>query len=105
VNNFRDRDGDLLVGKKTLAVRLGPKVAAGVIWLEIKAAAFLGIAWLAMGYPLLGLASIPVFTIGMRIIWGVLTMPPGRGFNRLLALGAVELVLFAGVFHAVAWFF
>jgi hypothetical protein len=50
---------------------------------------------------LFGLASVPVFVIGMRIIWGILTMPPGKGFNRLLALGAVELVLFAGVFHLV----
>jgi len=105
VNNFRDRDGDLLVGKRTLAVRLGPKIAAGVIWLEIKIAAFLGIAWLVMGYPLFGLASVPVFVIGMRIIWGVLTMPPGKGFNRLLALGALELVLFAAVFHVVAVIF
>lgn len=105
VNNFRDREEDAQVGKRTLAVRLGPKVAAGVIWLEIKIAAFLGIAWLVMGYPLFGLASVPVFVIGMRIIWGVLTMPPGKGFNRLLALGAVELVLFAAVFHAVAGIF
>ena len=104
VNNFRDREEDALVGKNTLAVRFGPKVAAAVIWLEIKGAAFLGVAWLVMGYPLLGLASIPVFTIGMRIIWGVLTMPPGKGFNKLLALGAVELVLFAVVFHAVVVF-
>ncbi len=102
VNNFRDREEDALVGKKTLAVRFGPKAAAAVIWIEIKLAAFLGIAWLAMGYPLFGLASVPVFTLGMRIIWGVLTLPPGKGFNKLLALGAVELVLFAGVFHAVA---
>jgi len=34
----------------------------------------------------------------------VLTMPPGKGFNKLLALGAVELVLFAVVFHAVVVF-
>jgi 1,4-dihydroxy-2-naphthoate polyprenyltransferase len=105
VNNFRDREGDALVGKRTLAVRFGGKVAAAVIWLEIKAAALLGIAWLVMGYPLFGLASLPVFVIGMRIIWGVLTLPPGREMNRLLALGALQLVLFAGVFHAVAWFF
>lgn len=105
VNNFRDREGDAKVGKRTLAVRLGPKVAAGVVWLEIKVAAFLGIAWLAMGYPLFGLASIPVFVIGMRIIWGVLTLPAGREMNRLLALGALQLVLFAGVFHFVAWMF
>ena len=105
VNNFRDREGDTLVGKRTLAVRLGPKVAAAVIWLEIKGAAFLGVVWLAMGYPLLGLASMPVLLIGMRIIWGVLTLPPDARMNRLLALGALQLILFAAVFHAVAWFF
>jgi 1,4-dihydroxy-2-naphthoate polyprenyltransferase len=104
VNNFRDREEDAKVGKRTFAVRFGPRFAAAVIWLEIKVAAFLGIVWLVMGYPLLGLASVPIFTIGMRVIWGVLTMAPGAGFNRLLALGALELLLFAGVFHAVVYF-
>ena len=105
VNNFRDREEDAKVGKNTLAVRLGPKVAAAIIWLEVKVAALLGIAWLVMGYPLFGLASLPVFVIGMRIIWGVLTLPADARMNRLLALGAVELVLFSAVFHAVAAFF
>lgn len=105
VNNFRDREGDALVGKRTLAVQFGPKVAAAVIWLEIKAAAFLGVAWLAMGYPLFGLASLPVLVIGMRIIWGVLTLPPDERMNRLLALGALELALFAIVFQAVTLLF
>lgn len=105
VNNFRDREQDAAVGKKTLAVRFGPKFAAAIIWLEIKVAAFLGIVWLVKGYPLFGLASLPVFVIGMRIIWGVLTMPPGKGYNRLLALGAIELILFAAVFHGVVGFF
>jgi hypothetical protein len=40
----------------------------------------------------------------MRIIWGVLTLPADARMNRMLALGALELVLFAGVFHAVAVF-
>lgn len=105
VNNFRDREQDAAVGKKTLAVRFGPKFAAAVIWLEIKIAAFLGIAWLIKGQPLFGLAGVPVFVIGMRIIWGVLTLPPGKGFNKLLALGAAQLILFAAVFHAIAGFF
>jgi 1,4-dihydroxy-2-naphthoate polyprenyltransferase len=105
VNNFRDREQDAAVGKRTLAVRFGPKIAAGMIWLEIKVAAFLGIVWLVKGYPLFGFASLPVFVIGMRVIWGVLTMPPGKGFNRLLALGALQLILFAAVFHAVAALF
>lgn len=102
VNNFRDREEDARVGKRTLAVRCGGKVAAAVIWLEIKVAAFLGIAWLAWDHPIFLTASVPVFAIGMRIIWGVLTLPPGKGFNKLLALGALQLVLFAGIFHAVA---
>lgn len=102
VNNFRDREEDAKVDKRTLAVRFGPKLAAGTIWLEIKVAAFLGFVWLFQGYPLFGLASIPILTIGMRIIWGVLTLPADARMNRLLALGAVELVLFAAVFHGVA---
>jgi hypothetical protein len=32
----------------------------------------------------------------------VFTLPPGPGFNRLLALGGVQLVLFAAVFHFAA---
>ena len=102
INNFRDRDEDSTTGKRTLAVRCGPKVAAAVIWLEIKLAAFAGLAWLAWGHPVFLVASIPVLFIGMRIIWGVFTLPPGPGFNRLLALGGVQLILFAAMFHFAA---
>jgi 1,4-dihydroxy-2-naphthoate octaprenyltransferase len=104
INNFRDREEDATTGKRTLAVRCGPKVAAAVIWLEIKLAAFGGLAWLALGHPGWLMASAPVLLIGMRILWGVLTQPPGPGFNRLLALGGVQLILFAAVFHAAAVF-
>lgn len=102
INNFRDREEDSTTGKRTLAVRFGPKVAAAVIWLEIKLAAFAGLAWLALGHPLWVFASLPVLLIGMRIIWGVLTQAPGPAFNRLLALGGAQLVLFAVVFHLAA---
>lgn len=102
INNFRDREEDATTGKRTLAVRLGPKPAAAIIWLEIKIAAFAGLAWLALGQPMLIFASLPVLIIGMRICWGVFTLPPGPAFNRLLALGGLQLVLFAGVFHLAA---
>lgn len=102
INNFRDREEDAATGKRTLAVRFGPKVAAAVIWLEIKLAAFGGLLWLALGHPSLFFASLPALLIGMRIIWGVFTLPPGPGFNRLLALGGAQLVLFAVVFHLAA---
>ena len=102
INNFRDREEDATTGKRTLAVRLGPKPAAAIIWLEIKLAAFAGLAWLAFGQPMLIFASLPVLLIGLRICWGVFTLPPGPAFNRLLALGGLQLVLFAGVFHLAA---
>ena len=102
INNFRDREEDAGTGKRTLAVRFGPKVAAACIWLEIKLAAFAGLAWMAFGQAPLMFASLPVLLLGMRIIWGVLTQPPGPAFNRLLAMGGAQLVLFAVVFHVIA---
>ena len=102
INNFRDREEDSTTGKRTLAVRFGPKLAAATIWLEIKVAAFAGLVWMPFGQPSLMFASVPVLFIGMRIIWGVLTLPPGPAFNRLLALGGVQLILFAAIFHVAA---
>jgi 1,4-dihydroxy-2-naphthoate octaprenyltransferase len=104
INNFRDRAEDETTGKRTLAVRFGPGVAAAVIWLEIKLAAFAGLAWIPLDQPVLALAGVPVFLLGLRIIWGVFTLPPGPAFNRLLALAGVQLILFAVVFHLAAAF-
>jgi 1,4-dihydroxy-2-naphthoate octaprenyltransferase len=104
INNLRDREEDSTTGKRTLAVRLGPKFAIATIWLEIKLAAFAGLAWFAFGQPALVIASAPVLLLGLRIIFGVLTTPPGPGYNRLLALSGVQLLFFAAAFHAAAAF-
>jgi 1,4-dihydroxy-2-naphthoate octaprenyltransferase len=102
INNLRDRDEDAMTGKRTLAVRFGPKFAVAVIWLEVKVAVFAGLGWIAFGQPAMAIAGAPVFLIGLRIIWGVLTFPPGPAFNRLLALGGIQLILFAAALHFAA---
>ena len=102
INNMRDREEDASTGKRTLAVRFGPKFAAAMIWLEIKIAAFAGLAWIAFEKPMLMFASLPVLLLGARIIWGVLTFPPGPAFNRLLALAGLQLILFSALFHFAA---
>lgn len=104
INNFRDREEDAGTGKRTLAVRCGPKVAAAVIWLEIKLAAFAGLLWIPLGKSELLLASLPVLLLGTRILWGVFTQPPGAAFNRLLGLAAMQLLLFIAVFQLAAAF-
>lgn len=102
INNLRDREEDASTGKRTLAVRWGPKPARIVIWLEIKAAVFLGLAWFTFGLPWLVLATLPLWTLGLRILWSALTMPEGKDMNRLLAMAALQLVAFAGLFHLLA---
>ncbi|MFT3990917.1 MAG: 1,4-dihydroxy-2-naphthoate octaprenyltransferase [Luteolibacter sp.] len=102
INNLRDREEDAGTGKHTLAVRFGPKYAVALIWLEVKLAAFLGLGWLAFKLPVFAIASAPVFLIGLRIIWGVLTTAPGPPYNRFLAFGGMQLIAFAALFHFAA---
>jgi hypothetical protein len=35
--------------------------------------------------------------VGLFIAWRVVVEPPGRGHNRLLALGGLQLLSFAGL--------
>lgn len=104
INNLRDREEDSTTGKRTLAVRFGPKVALGVLWAEVNVAALLGICWALFHQVQWMIASAPVFLLGMRILFGLFTTPPGKAFNRYLAMAGVQLILFAAAFHVAAVF-
>ena len=102
INNLRDREEDHGTGKRTLAVRLGPKPARLMIVAEIKLAALLGVGWILFGHPLLTLSVLPLLILGMRLSWSALTEPEGPRMNRMLAVSALQLVAFAGMFHLLA---
>ena len=104
INNLRDCEEDASTGKRTLAVRYGPCVAAGVIRGEILIAAGAGFAWIAFGQPALLWASVPVWLIGGYVLRRLAAQPQGPACNRLLALAGVQLLLFAAAFHVAARF-
>jgi 1,4-dihydroxy-2-naphthoate octaprenyltransferase len=102
INNLRDREEDSGTGKHTLAVRLGHRNAARVIVLEILTTIMTGVGWFYLTPVHWTLAGVPALFTGWIICRGVLTLPPGPVYNRLLALGGVQLMLFAFALHLLA---
>ena len=99
-NNVRDVDGDRLAGKRTLAVRLGPRRARG-LFVGVVAAMFAAAALLGLARPpvLLTLAAIPLAVVPVRL---VRTRSDGPGLIAALAATArlqlaVSLLLAAGL--------
>ena len=94
INNLRDIVEDTASGKRTLAVRFGKTFARA----EIVVFCFLPVLLWMVVLPgnllslLLGL--IPAI-IGTVICFAVCRTEPGSCYNRYLALGALQLILFA----------
>lgn len=102
INNLRDREEDAGTGKRTLAVRWGRRAALAVIAVELGGTVAAGGGWVALGRPWLAAAGLPVLVLGAVVFRGLVTLPPGPAYNRLLALGGVQLLLFAAAFHVAA---
>lgn len=94
VNNVRDREGDAKVGKRTLAVLFGRRVAL-LEYGALLAAAWLSCVWLAVhvgsAWPLLPLLTAPVaLRLNARV-----RATEGRALNPLLGATAKLLVLYS----------
>lgn len=93
VNNLRDVDEDRQTGKHTVAVRVGKRCARWevaffcfapiVLWL------FTGAGW--VGFVVAAAAS---GMTGLVITRGVFQHEPGRIYNKFLAIGGVQLLVF-----------
>ncbi len=97
VNNTRDVAGDVLAGKRTLAVRFGGRFARIEIAVLVALPYLLGVCWIAAGHwwaAALPLATLP---LAVRLVHGVWTEPPSRRFNVFLAETALLQVVFCAL--------
>lgn len=94
VNNLRDVEEDRLSGKRTLAVRFGATFARTEILAFCLAPVVLWSLAAAESLAALALAFLPA-TVGAAVVFCVFRFRPGPVYNRILALGALQLVLFA----------
>lgn len=104
VNNLRDREGDKLVNKKTLAVRFGKQFAR----YEIAAMAFLpfvmNLYWWFEGYKIAALVSLLALPLAFKLTKNVFTTEPGPVYNKFLGMAA-GLHLVFGVLITLGFIF
>ena len=96
VNNLRDVDEDRSNGKNTLAVKWGREAALNLVWVMTIVAYICGV-WL-FGAGLNLLSFLPAFLLGLLIIVSICKHPPGRIYNKFLAMSALQLILYALAF-------
>jgi len=104
VNNLRDIDEDRQSAKRTLAVRCGKRGARAMITVFCLLPQGLAATWLLVEGSAglaLALGGLPALAFGAGVL-RVWRSEPGPGFNRFLALGAIQLVVFATGFTAAA---
>ncbi len=94
INNLRDHDGDRLVGKKTMAVRLGVTWAKREILFLIWMPFLLGLYWFYNRHPEYFIVVIPAMPLAWNISLSILKHQPGPYYNKLLARSAALHLLF-----------
>lgn len=94
INNLRDLEQDRLIGKRTLAVRLGPRLGRWEVFLLVLLAFALNLFWLAAGSFWAFLLPMPALIVGFLLAKTLIESEASREYNRLLARGALVHMLF-----------
>ena len=102
INNLRDRATDILVGKKTLAVRLGPDKARIEIALLIVIPFVLNFYWLQKGFYWVAIMPLAILPLGIQIIKKIYFHEPGVIYNQFLGQSAGLHLLF-GILMSVGF--
>ncbi len=104
INNLRDRITDQKVGKRTMAVRLGARLARVEIALLALVPFALGIHWWGEGRVWAALAPLVSLPLAVGLVRKVFTTEPGPVYNQYLGRAAgLELVF--GVLLSLGLFF
>jgi len=103
VNNLRDLEQDREVGKRTLAVRLGPKLGRFEVLLLIVAAFALNFFWLSRGHWLAFALPFLALPLALRVVYILFRTHASRQYNQLLAQAAAVHMLF-GLLLSVGFF-
>lgn len=94
INNLRDLEQDREVNKRTLAVRLGPKLGRLEVLLLILLAFTLNLYWLGQGAWLAFLLPLFALPPAVKVVFVLLNSTASREYNRLLARAAFVHMLF-----------
>ncbi|HWB04319.1 MAG TPA: 1,4-dihydroxy-2-naphthoate octaprenyltransferase [Verrucomicrobiales bacterium] len=98
INNLRDIEEDRRTGKRTLAVRTGVTAARMMIfaWLTLPYVA--GWFWMMAGYGDLFFYPLPALVVAAVPVIGVFRNAPSLVYNKFLAISALHLLVWTGVF-------
>lgn len=103
INNLRDRTGDALVNKKTLAVRLGERFSRHEIAFLAFCPFVMNFYWWNQGFKLAAIFSLFALPLAIKVTKNIFTHEAGPLYNKFLGQAA-GLHLFFGLLISLGFF-